>query len=78
MGIEAFSIYKVSPWALKTLNQSRHLWNVFTSTQDTSKPEDWNEVQLYFIPSEVLEAESKEDVLRIMAEGKAPKFSLEP
>ncbi len=67
----------MSPWALKKLAQSRSLWNVFTNAQYISKPEDWNEVQWYFRQSEVLEAESKEDVLRIMAEGRAPEFSLE-
>jgi len=77
MGIEGFSIYTVSPWALKKLDQSHYLWQVFTSAKYISKPEDWKEVQWYFRQSKVLEAESKEDILHILEEGRIPEFSLE-
>lgn len=50
---------------------------MFTNAKDISKPEDWQEVQWYFLQSKVLEAESKEDILRILEEGRSSEFFLE-
>lgn len=76
MGIEGFDLYQVSPWMLSKLKHSCQ-WNVFTSAKDISNP-DWNEVKWHFRRNLVLESESQEDMIRVLAEGKySNKLSLE-
>lgn len=76
MGIEGFNLYQVPPWMLEKLKQSCHLWYMFISAEHISNSEDWDEVKWYFRRGSVLESESQEDILRVLAEGKLPKLSL--
>lgn len=77
MAIEGFDLYQVSVWMLEKLKHGCQ-WNVFTSAKDISNPEDWNEVKWHFRRGLVLESESQEDIIRVLAEGKySNKLSLE-
>ncbi|MCX7596224.1 MAG: hypothetical protein N2235_21190 [Fischerella sp.] len=77
MKIKEISFYQVSPHMLKKLKQSLKLWHEFTNIISFSEARNLDEVKRYLLHNSVLEPESQEDILRILAEGKPSKLSFE-